>query len=256
MKICFFGTYNPQYSRSRVVKRGLEENGVIVVECNDRSFGIKKYWNLWKKFKYIKNEVDFLFVGFPGYGAAIFAKIFIGKKIIFDAFASIYDSMILDRKTASVFSPKSFYYFLLDFLACHMSDWVLVDTLAQKDFFAKTFKIKPEKILVVYVGADIPQELFTQTEKIKNSLTKVFFYATFIPLQGVDIILKSAKLLKNENVKFEIMGQGQTFPDAKNLAQKLSLNNVEFLPPSPYVELLNRLNLADISLGIFGSTSK
>lgn len=260
MKICFFGTYNPQYSRSRVIKRGLEESGVTVVECNERSFGMKKYWRLWKKFKYIKNEVDFLFVGFPGYGAAVFAKIFTGKKIIFDAFASIYDSMVFDRKTVSIFSPKSFYYFLLDFLACHMSDYVLVDTLSQKDFFIRTFKIKPKKILVVYVGADIPQDFLVQTEKIKNSPIKVFFGGTFIPLQGVDVILKSAKLLENDplagGLRFEIMGQGQTFPDAKNLAQKLSLHNVEFLPPHPYVELLNHLNSADISLGIFGSTSK
>ena len=256
MKICFFGTYNSQYSRSRVIKRGLEENGVVVVECNERSFGMKKYWRLWKKFKYIKNEVDFLFVGFPGYGAAIFAKIFTGKKIIFDAFASIYDSMVFDRKTVNVFSPKSFYYFLLDFLACQMSDWVLVDTLAQKDFFVKTFKIKPKKILVVYVGADIPQEFFAKMEKIKSNHIKVFFYGTFIPLQGVDVILKSADLLKNEDARFEIMGEGQTLPDAKNLAQKLSLHNVEFLPSYPYVELLNRLNSADISLGIFGYTSK
>jgi len=267
MKICLFGTYNSQYSRNRVIKRGLEENGVIVLECNDRSSGIKKYLNLYKKFKLLKKEVDFLLVGFPGYGAAIFAKIFSGKKIIFDAFASIYDSMVLDRRVVSVFSIKSFYYFLLDFLACHMSDWVLVDTLAQKDFFIKTFKIKPEKILVVYVGADIPQNFFIQTKKIRNGPIKVFFYGTFIPLQGVDVILKSAKLLEKithlrhpptggGGLKFEIMGQGQTFPEAKKLAKKLALQNVEFLPSHSYAELLNHLNAADISLGIFGSTSK
>jgi glycosyltransferase involved in cell wall biosynthesis len=260
MKICFFGTYNPQYSRNRVIKRGLEENSMIVVECNEWSFGIKKYYKLWKKFKLVKNEVDFLFVGFPGYGAAILAKIFTGKKIIFDAFASIYDSMILDRKTAGIFSFKSFYYFLLDFLSCQMSDWVLVDTLAQKDFFVKTFKIKPQKVLVVYVGADIPKEFFAQTEKIKNNLITVFFYGTFIPLHGVDVILKSIALLENDSsvsgLRFEIIGEGQTLSNMKELAQKLSLQNVEFLPACSYVELLNHLNSADVSLGIFGATSK
>jgi len=256
MKICFFGTYNPQYSRNRVIKRGLEENGVIIAQCNDRSSGIKKYFRLWKKFKYIKNEIDFLFVGFPGYGAAIFAKIFTDKKIIFDAFSSVYDSMVLDRKIVSIFSLKSLYYFLLDFLACQMSDWVLVDTLAQKDFFARTFKINPKKILVVYVGADVPEEFLVQIKKAQSIPTKIFFYGTFIPLQGVDVILKSANLLKNENVRFEIMGQGQTFSDAQNLAQKLFLQNVKFLPPHLYIDLLNHLNSADISLGIFGSTLK
>ncbi len=38
---CFLGNYNSEYSRNRVLIRGLEENGVTVFQCNDENKGIK-----------------------------------------------------------------------------------------------------------------------------------------------------------------------------------------------------------------------
>jgi len=34
MTICYFGDYNSNYSRNRVIIKGLKENGVNVLECN------------------------------------------------------------------------------------------------------------------------------------------------------------------------------------------------------------------------------
>ena len=51
---CFFGNYKPEYSRNRVLIRGLEENGVTVMQCHDESKGIKLYYNLMKKHIRIK----------------------------------------------------------------------------------------------------------------------------------------------------------------------------------------------------------
>jgi hypothetical protein len=39
MTILYFGNYNPNYSRNRVLIRGLRENGVKVVECNVKRSG-------------------------------------------------------------------------------------------------------------------------------------------------------------------------------------------------------------------------
>ena len=48
IKVCYFGFYNPDYSRNRELIRGLKENGVEVIECKQNPKEKNKYWNLLK----------------------------------------------------------------------------------------------------------------------------------------------------------------------------------------------------------------
>ena len=81
MKVCFFGFYNPLYNRNRVLKKGLEKNGVEVIECRSEKKGIKKYYDLIQKHKKIKHDYDVMFVQYPGQQAAILAGIICRKFI-------------------------------------------------------------------------------------------------------------------------------------------------------------------------------
>ena len=83
MKVCFFGTYKPDYSRNIILIRGLRENGIEVIECNDRSKGLLKFCRLFLKHLKIRNKYDVMIVGFPGHTAMILAKAICRKKIIF-----------------------------------------------------------------------------------------------------------------------------------------------------------------------------
>src|SRR4051812_39712587 len=103
MKILFFGIYNPLYARNRVISRGFEENGCDVTYCNidpGKNKGISKYIKLWKLAKEYKDtDIDYVVVAFPGHSVMWLAKIlFPRKKIIFDAFLSLFDSNVYDRK--------------------------------------------------------------------------------------------------------------------------------------------------------------
>ena len=114
MTICYFGIYNSDYSRNRVLIKGLKQNGVKIIECQSSLSGFKKYIDLIRKHKKIKNQYNIMIVGFPGYQAMILAKCLTNKIIIFEAFASLYDSMVLDRKIVEQKSLKAKYYWFLD----------------------------------------------------------------------------------------------------------------------------------------------
>lgn len=257
MRVCYFGAYNPTYSRNRVLVRGLRENGIEVLECNDRSQGLKKFWRLRQKFFALPQQPDVIIAGFPGQASAIWAKIFFRQPLILDALTSLYDSMVSDRGQFSKWSVRAGWYFVLDFLALHLADFVLADTEANKKFLVKKFKIRPDKVTVIYVGADIEQEILAKnTSHEDRDELHCFFYGTFIPLQGADVIVRSAALLKDENIYFTFLGAGQTWEATKSLAKKLNVSRIEFMPFCPYNELLSQLGQSDVALGVFGSSEK
>ena len=250
MTICYFGIYNPDYSRNRILIKGLRENGVEIIECQSDLGGVRKYFDLIKKHRAIKNKYDLMIVGFPGYQAMILARILTRKKIIFDAFASFYDSMVLDRKLVEKYSFSALYFWLLDFLACFLADKILLDTNEQINYFVETFKIKKEKFIRVFVGSD-DKLLKPEKETIDKNYFLVVFFGSFIPLQGVDYIIKAARILENENVRFRIIGT-----KIKSKYQNNDLKNIEFLDNVPYEKLSDYITRADASLGIFGDTAK
>jgi glycosyltransferase involved in cell wall biosynthesis len=66
----------------------------------------------------------------------------------------------------------------------------------------------------------------------------------------------AAKLLELENIRFNIIGRGQTYQEIMDLAQALKVNNIDFIDYVPMSELKNSLAKADVCLGVFGRTEK
>ncbi len=253
MTVCFFGIYKPDYSRSRVLIRGLKENGVKVIKCNtENKGGIYKYLILIKKHWRVRKKYDAMIVGFPGYHAIILAKLLTRKKIILDAFFSMYDSEVWDRQNIKPRSLKASYYWTLDWLACKLADKVLLDANTHIDYFVKTFKIKKEKFIRVFVGSDDEIMRPAQIKKeTKQDYFLVHFHGIATPLQGTKYILQAADLLENKNIRFNIIGMKRRDPSL-NARHK----NVNFISYVPYEELKNYINKADVCLGIFGDTNK
>lgn len=257
MKVCYFGTYNSEYSRNRILINGLRENRVEVLECRSAKKGIFKYFDLIKKHRIIKNNYDVMIVGFPGQQAMILAKFLTRKPIVFDVFVSIYDSMVFDRKLVKRLSFKSLYYWCLDKVSMELADLILFDTYEHIKYATKEFNISINKFVRIFVGADI--DIFYP----KNGLTqngdffKVLFFGMYIPLQGVKYIIEAAKLLEKEkDVIFEIIGDGQEKENAIKLAEILGVKNVIFTKSLPIEELADKIEMADVCLGIFGDTEK
>ena len=120
MRVCYFGTFDPIYTRNRLMIQGLKEIGVEVVECRveQQKNKLKKYKALIKRHKEIKNDYDIMVVGFAGHAimplAWLLAKLN-KKKVVLDIFVSEYDSVIMDRKTYSKYSLQALKFWIMDF---------------------------------------------------------------------------------------------------------------------------------------------
>lgn len=253
--VCYFGIYNPSYSRNRIFIKGLRQNGAEVIECATVLKGILKYFDLIKKHWKIRKQYDVLVVGYPGQQSVILARFLTKKPIIFDALVSLYDSMVNDREVIRRGGVKAVYYFILDWLASTLANKVIFDTNAHVDYFVKIFHLNRNKLKRIFIGSD-DDVLYPMLREDKDGDFFIHFHGCFNPLQGVEYIIKAAKILEKENIKFDIIGTGQKTAEMKELTKKLRVKNITFIDYIPYETLKDSIAKASVSLGVFGNTEK
>jgi len=258
--ICAFGCFDPSGARSWVIRTGLEKNGYSITFCNTSEPGlVRKFLDLVRRWKEMAASADALYVVFLGHYYMPLAW-WLGKRrgipVILDAFLSLYDTDVCDRRRFSPWSPHAWLLWLVDFFACHLASVVLLETEEHKEYFMRRYALRPEKILVLPIGSRTDLFLPEEKQEASHQSFIVEFHGSFIPLQGIETILRAAKELSEEPVIFDIIGKGQTYPAMRTLAQELKLTNVRFSGNIPMEEIPARLHSADICLGIFGSTAK
>jgi len=79
---------------------------------------------------------------------------------------------------------------------------------------------------------------------------RILFAGNMGRAQALDVVLSAAKILeiKAPEIEFVFVGGGLEVENLKNLAKKLELNNVDFLPPVPMSIVGNYLRSADALL--------
>lgn len=256
MKVCFFGIYNPAYSRNRVLIRGFQESGYEIVHCRidpREHYGVRKYWKLFQVYRKVRKiEFDIVLVAFPGHTVMWLAYLLFGRNVIFDAFVSLYNSEVEDRKTTSALSLKAVYYWLLDWASCILANKILLDTNAHVAYFVKRYHISANKFIRIFVGTT-PKDFYQLPQK-EDTKFIVHFHGHFTPLHGVEYIIEAANILgNNKDIQFRIIGDGI---GESIFIEKSLHHNVEFIR-SVTLPILNKyINDAGICLGIFGGTVK
>lgn len=253
IRICYFGIFNPDFSRNKIYISGLKKNGIDIIECRDRSAGIAKYWKLFKKHWAVRNDYDAMIVGYPGQIVAVFSKLISKKKVVLDALCSLYEAEVISRSSARLFSLRGIKIWLIDFFAYFFVDMILVETETQRQFFTKNFFVNPNKIAVVYTGAD--DSLFYPDSSIKkrDRFTAVF-RGRFLPEAGVDVLIKAAKILENNGIDILIIGSGLL--DKEISALVFAINPKNLLVESKYLSFDNMRELilsCHLSLGQFSN---
>lgn len=258
-KVCYFGAFDPEYSRNKILIRGLAQNNCLVYLCHDNSGGINHYIKLFKNFVKNYKDCDAILVGavclYDVPLAWLLGKLF-SKKVLYDAFISLYNTYVFDRTVIKKFSLPAFKIYLWEYTACHLADIVYLDTWQHVQYFIHTFHLKKDKMAVIYIGAD--EEIFFPTA-VKNTVNSVIveFYGSYQPLQGVEYIIQAAKILKDDKkIKFRLYGEGQTKKAIEELAKQEGLKNVVFFEWKSLYEIKASLEKANIALGIFGKTVK
>ena len=122
------------------------------------------------------------------------------------------------------------------------------------EFFQEVLKVPAEKVRVIPVGAEEAVFKPCKKQSSKNKQFTVLFYGSYIPLQGVDVIVKAALLTRDSDIKWIFIGDGPLKNKCVVLAGKSE--NIVFLDWVPYESLPDKICSADILLGIFGKTPK
>ncbi len=250
MKICYFGIYDPNLGRNRIYMKGLKENGIEIIECRDNSRGFLKFVKLFFKHWKIRNNYDFMVVGYPGHVVVWFAKLISGKPVIFDALCTMYEGVILSRGQFGVLGIRNLYIKFIDWLAIKCADIILVETESQKKYFEERFG-KSQKYKVIYTGAD-DSNFYKDNSIAKREKFTAVFRGKFLPEAGVKYVIETASILKNEEIDFLIIGNGFLEKDIKLLINKLKLGNLTLI--SKYLsfkEIKEKMLSSSISLGQF-----
>jgi glycosyltransferase involved in cell wall biosynthesis len=280
IKICYFGTYSKgeEYARNNAIIGGLEKNDIEILQCQsdvwptheDKMDGMDKGlftqgWAFLKTyiglvFRYLgMPDHDFLFVGYIGhidmFPAWILAKIR-RKPIVFDAFYSLYDTVIEDRGLYEKKSLRGRLLRMIDTWSCRLADLVLLDTWEHVDYFIAEFGLSREKFLAIPLGTD-EKNFYPRPWPEEDDVLECISYSSYIPLHGIDVQLDAAEILKdNDDVHFTFVGKGQLYNDMRKKAEDANLVNVKFIEWVTHSELVEMIAKADVALGIFGRTQK
>ncbi len=253
LRICYFGIYDPEFCRNNVYRKGLIENGATVIECNDRSRGLKKYFHLFQKHWRIRNDYDVMIVGYPGYIMVPFARLITRKPIIFDALCSFYEAQIISRDAYAGIPFRITYVRFVDWMANTFSDKILVETDAQRRYYEKELSVREGKCVPVFIGVD-EESFFYDPQVKKNKEFTVFFRGRLTIEAGFRHIIEAARLLENEPIIFKAVGFGfgPVVEDIKMRLEQYNLKNFTLVEHQmPIDELRCAMGASQVSLGQF-----
>ncbi len=257
-KICqdilFWGRFDPNYSRNRILRqalgdlgwtifdfcprvcplgdaeawlRGLPKPGLVWVPCfRQRDMAAARRWCRLRK-----------------------------VPLLFDPLISAYDKQVFERCKFAPDSAAAERVRRKEALQFQAADVLLADTRSHASFYAGTFGVPPSRIHVVPVGAEEP--LFGPgDERLRNTdgEFKVLFYGSFIALHGVETIADATRLYEGPPVRWLFLGDGPARAACEQATKGLA--NVVFEDWNPYTERPKTIWGSDLVLGVFGTSAK
>jgi glycosyltransferase involved in cell wall biosynthesis len=176
----------------------------------------------------------------------------IGEHLVIDAFISIYDTVVIDRKILEADGVIARILFRLERRALKCADTVIVDTPQNAQYYADLFHLPTDLFHSCPLSTDESPlrrlKAVTPTEHIE-----VLFVGTMVPLQGIATVVEAARLLEQQSlIKFTIIGDGQDTDSLQNLPPNLNWRS-SWCSTGEMAEAIAK---ADICLGIFGETAK
>lgn len=247
-RVLFITTKNIDYIRNTQEIRILKNNAesVEILHSSKRKY-ISRIFEIWFKllFKSLR-EIDTVFIGFSPQLVLPFFKWRLRRKdIIIDFFISVYDTLIHDRKKFKDNGIAAKLCHEIDSVTLKSADYVITDTNVDARYFIEEFQSDKDKFETLYLEAD--QSIYYPREQHKRQDLKnkfvVLYFGSILPLQGVDVVLDTVRLLKDEkDMFFQIIG-----PIPKKYSKPIQ-ENVEYIDWLSQEELAEHIANADLCL--------
>lgn len=263
--VCYvLAYYSPRYVRTETLVQALKKiKGIRLHQARNTSIGFLRYFQtLWKliAIRALYNP-QYYILGFRGYEFFwVIRLITLGKTLIYDHMMSPYDSLRNEQSVlqkGGILDLTIYYY---EKLVLSASDLVLTDTEIHKRYFCDLFGLPLEKIEAIPVGAD--EDLFQAKQPPSDGSNdkrfEVLYYGSFLPLHGMDIILRAASLLREKPIHFMLIGGNRLdLSDFHQMVNSLNLNNVTHMDWVEFEQLPAYIIRSDVGLGgPFGKTGQ
>ncbi|SHO46449.1 glycosyltransferase [Desulfopila aestuarii] len=248
--ILWWGRFDPDYSRNRILRRFLVEGGYTLSDFRPRS----SFFGALEAVFHNLGSPDAVWVGAFRQSDFNAARRFADRRgipLIFDPLISAWDKQVFERQKFSKNSRKAKRLKRWEKQMFSRADLVLADTELHARFFIDELGADPDKTVVVPVGAE--EQLFTeQPHTLPDGAPEILFYGSFIHLQGPEVIVEAAKLVPE--ARWTLLGEG---PLKKVCEEKASgHSHINFEGWCPYEQLAARIGKADVLLGVFGDSAK
>lgn len=196
LNILFLAGRESSYTRNQVLINAFNNLGDVTVAAQHYAGRSIILRSVFSALEYHRSrsyqKYDLIVVGF--YGNIIARLIGKSHKIprLFDAFVSTYDTLVNDRQVYSPSSPGARIAFWLDAQAYARVDHILCDTQANVHYLIDHYSLSPAILDRLYVGCD--EMLFKPSKQFgQKETTQVLFYGTYLPLHGVDVIVRQPR---------------------------------------------------------------
>lgn len=280
MRLAYFGTYDIEYPRNRVLIDGLRRLGVQVRELNRTILPYRDRSRLFLNARGITSSIaqillaeahlatrwrqlrgcDAIIVGYLGQQDIPLAWLisrFLKIPLLFNPMVSLTDTIVEDRSLVANDRLLAGLLASCDRWAFQLPRLVLSDTKANADYFARSFGIPHDKIAVCPIGAE--RIFFEGIPQVPpdRSRFRIVFVGKLTPLHGIEYIIEAARLLGHDSrMEWLIVGSGQLEETLKRDLTKLNIPNLRWIPWVEYWNLPSLYASADLALGIFGLTAK
>lgn len=283
LRVVLWGTCDVTKPRVRILRDGLREIGVDLIECRtdiwdgirDKSQvkGIARWFGLLARvamaypaliWRYLKVPPhDWVLLGYPAIPDIFVIRCLAwlrGARVAMDWFLSAYDTVVQDRKMVGKHHPLAFMLWATEWLSVRLADALFVDTRAHADRMEALFGLRSGTCGRVWVGVETDAFNGSADASLPapepRETTKVLFYGQFIALHGLPTIVEAARRLRDEPIDWLLIGHGQESPRIGEMLSADPLPHVRTLDWVEYGNLLGYMRAADICLGIFGTSGK
>jgi glycosyltransferase involved in cell wall biosynthesis len=175
--------------------------------------------------------------------------------VVFDPLVSLHDTVVSDRALVRAGTWRARIVAGVDRLLFALADVVVVDTPEVGAFYAEHFGLDVDRTVVISPGADT--DALGPPAADSGGPKRVVFHGTYIPLHGIDTIVRAAALLADTGVEVRIIGSGQERPAVEALLRELGgVPQVTLLDRMPPARIGDEIRAASVCLGIFGTRAK
>lgn len=277
MSVLMCGTFDPMFGRNRQILRLMESQNVVVTVKNYSLWSTNKVADVRQgRIRRIlraavvytqmtlavfgqtldpRRRPDVVLVPHPCQFDAVIAGAIcriVRVPMVIDYFVSLHETVVEDRKIVSPTSLTAKLLHVVDTLSARLATLVLADTPEDISAFTQETSTSASKWKTVWVGAD--PNIYKPIVHSLPSEKVILFYGTYIPLQGVEYIVRASLLLPKE-YQVQLLGDGQERPLIETMICELGAS-VELLDSVPESELPEKIAEATLCLGIFGTGAK